>query len=116
MTDLISVLGLHGVPELFMLAEDDIDRFQGDKAVIAIMAADRNHPEFKNARQYFSELEEKDELVIVAEDHPAGPLHEKFHCAPQEFCFALLDKSGNTVMRRDHIPTLAAVRESLVPR
>lgn len=111
--DIVSALGLHGVPELFMAANADIDRFLGEKAVIALMAADRNHPEFKNAERYFAELEEKDELVIMTEDHADGPLHERFQCGPQEFCFALVDKAGQTLLRSDHIPTLQTVREQL---
>lgn len=113
MTDIISTLGLKGVPELFMLSNEDVERFQGQKAVIAIMATDRTHPEFEKAEQNFKELEDRDDLVIVAEDHADGPLHERFQCKPQEFCFAVIDKAGNTVMRGDHIPTLQTVRERL---
>ena len=82
MSDIISTLGLNGVPELFMLSNEDIDRYQGEKAVIAIMAVDRDNPEFKKAEQYFASWEDRDELVIVTEDHADGPLHERFggHC------------------------------------
>ena len=113
MTDIIAALGLHGVPELFMAANEDIDRYKGTKAVIAIMAPARSHPEFEKASQYFAQLEEGDELVIIAEDHADGPLHERFRCGAQEFRFALVDKAGNYLIQREHIPTLQEVRERL---
>jgi len=113
MADIISTLGLNGVPELFMLSNEDIDRYQGEKAVIAIMAVQRDNPEFKKAEQYLAAFEDREDIVIVTEDHADGPLHERFQCRPQEFCFALVDKAGNTLLREDHMPTLEAVRESL---
>ncbi|WP_141732468.1 DUF4174 domain-containing protein [Oligoflexus tunisiensis] len=116
MADIFSTLGLKGVPELFMLSTEDLDRYKGEKSVIAILAPDRTHPEFKNAEQTFAALEDKDDLVITIEDHPDGPLHERLRCGPKEFCFALIDKAGNTVMRGDHIPSLQSVREHLQER
>jgi hypothetical protein len=113
MTDLISALGLKGVPELFMLSTEDIDRYKGEKAVIAIVAPDRTHPGFKTAQEYYSALDNKDDIIVMVEDHPDGTLHERLKVAPQEFCCALIDKSGNTVMRGDEIPTLQTVREHL---
>jgi hypothetical protein len=116
MTDLISALGLKGVPELFMLSTEDIDRYKGEKSVIAIMAPDRNHPGFKTAQEYYSALDHKDDIIVMVEDHPEGTLHERLQVAPQEFCCALIDKSGQTVMRGDEIPSLQVVREYLQTR
>jgi hypothetical protein len=113
MTDIISTLGLKGVPELFMLSTEDIDRYQGEKAVLAILAPDRTHPGFKTAQEYYAGLEDKDDIIIMVEDHPAGTLHERLNVGAQEFCCALIDKSGQTVMRGDEIPTLQTIREHL---
>jgi hypothetical protein len=108
----LSSLIWRGVSE-WLLEQQDIDRFRGHKAVLAIMSTDRNHPEFKKAQDNFANLNESDELVLVAEDHPNGPLHDRFHCKPQEFCFALIDREGNAVMRGNRVPTLQSVRERL---
>lgn len=74
----LSSLIWRGISE-FLLVQQDIDRFRGHKAVLAIMSCDRNHPEFRKAQQNFASLEEADDLVLVAEDHPNGPLHDRFH-------------------------------------
>jgi hypothetical protein len=116
MTDIISALGLKGIPELFMLSTEDIDRYKGEKAVIAIVAPDRNHPGFKMAEQYFSDLKHEDGVIVMVEDHPDGTLHERLKVGPQEFCCALIDKDGSTVMRGDQIPSLQMVREHLQTR
>jgi hypothetical protein len=113
MTDIISTLGLKGVPELFMLSTEDIDRYKGEKAVLAILAPDRTHPAFKTAQEYYAGLEDKDDIIIMVEDHPEGTLHERLNVGPQEFCCALIDKAGHTVMRGDEIPTLQTIREHL---
>ncbi|HYX39346.1 MAG TPA: hypothetical protein VE954_40105 [Oligoflexus sp.] len=113
MADIISALGLNGVPELFMLSNEDIDQYKGKKAVIAIMASDRTNPEYAKAERYFAELKESDEIMVITEDHAGGPLHERFHCKPSEFNFVLVDKAGNALMRSDHVPTLQAIREQL---
>ena|GEM_PF-4450224 len=113
MNDIISVLGLNGVPKLFMLSIEDIHRYEGHKAVIAMMAVDRTHPEFKKAEQYFASLQDEDELVVIAEDHADGPLHERFQCKPQEFCYALIGKDGSEIMRGDQLPTLEVIRQHL---
>jgi hypothetical protein len=97
----------------WLLENQDIERFRGRKAVLAIMSTDRNHPEFKKAEQYFTELKKADDMVLVAEDHPNGPLHDRFHCKPQEFCFALIDRDGNAVMRGYRVPSLQSLRERL---
>lgn len=112
MSMFLSSLLWRGVSE-FLLAQQDIERFRGHKAVLAIMSTDRNHPEFRKAQEVFSELREADDLVLVAEDHPNGPLHDRFHCKPQEFCFALIDRDGNAVMRGNRVPTLQSVRMRL---
>ncbi len=113
MTDIISLLGLNGVPQLFMLSIEDIHRYEGHKAVIAIMAVDRTHAEFKKAEQYSASLQDEDELVVIGEDHADGPLHERFQCKPQDFCFALVDKGGVEIMRGDQVPTLEVIRQHL---
>lgn len=112
MSTFLSSLLWRGISE-WLLVNQDIERFRGRKAVLAVMATDRNHPEFKKAEQYFSDLKETDDLVLVAEDHPNGPLHDRFRCKPQEFCFALIDRNGNAVMRGERVPSLQAVRERL---
>ncbi len=113
MTDIVSALGLKGVPELFMLSTEDIDRYKGEKAVIAIVAPDRNHPAFKTAQEYYAVLKNEDDVIVMVEDHPDGTLHERLQLGPQEFCCALIDKEGHTVMRGDHIPSLQTVWEHL---
>jgi len=113
MSGFLSSLIWRGISEK-MLINQDIERFRGKKAVAAIMAIDRNHAEFKKAQKIFADLKDSDDLVLVTEDHPEGPLHERFHCQPQEFCFALVDKNGNDVMRGDHAPdSLSIVRQRL---
>jgi hypothetical protein len=112
MSMFLSSLIWRGVSEL-LLVQQDIERFRGHKAVLAIMSTDRNHPEFKKAQQAFASLNETDDLVLVAEDHPNGPLHDRFHCKPQEFCFALIDRDGNAVMRGNRVPSLQSVRMRL---
>jgi hypothetical protein len=116
MTDFISALGLKGVPELFMLSTKDIDRYNGVKSVIAIVTPDRNHPSFKTAQEYYSVLDHKDDIIVMVEDHPDGTLHERLQVGPQEFCCALIDKSRQTVMRGDEIPSLQIVQEHLQAR
>jgi hypothetical protein len=116
MTDLISALGLKGVPELFMLSTEDIDRYKGVKSVIAIVAPDRNHPGFKTAQEYYSVLDHNENIIVMVEDHPDGTLHERLQVGPQEFCCALIDKDGQTVMRGDEIPSLQVVRDHLQAR
>ncbi|WP_141735745.1 hypothetical protein [Oligoflexus tunisiensis] len=112
MSGFLSSLVWRGISE-WLVVHHDIDRFRGRKAVLAIMATDRNHPEFQKAKQNFADLKAADDLVLVAEDHPNGPLHDRFHCKPQEFCFALIDREGNAVMRGDRVPSLQSVRARL---
>ncbi len=112
MSMFLSSLIWRGVSE-FLLVQQDIDRFRGRKAVLAIMSTDRNHPEFKKAQQNFASLHEADDLVLVAEDHPNGPLHDRFRCKPQEFCFALIDRDGHAVMRGNRVPSLQSIRSRL---
>jgi hypothetical protein len=112
MSMFLSSLLWRGVSE-FLLAQQDIERYRGHKAVLAIMSTDRNHPEFRTACERFKDLREDDQLVLVTEDHPNGPLHDRFHCKPQEFCFALIDRDGNAVMRGNRVPTLQSVRAHL---
>ncbi len=113
MTDIVSALGLKGVPELFMLSTEDIDRYKGEKAVVAIVAPDRNHPAFKTAQEYYVALKNEDGVIVMVEDHPDGTLHERLQVGPQEFCCAFIDKEGHTVMRGDQIPSLQVVRDHL---
>ena len=112
MNDVLTSLAFRGLPD-WMLFNQDIGRFSGKKAVIAVMAADRNHPEFKKAAQLQLGLRDDDELVLVAEDHPQGPLHARFHCKPFEFCLALIDKTGNAIMRGNRVPALEMIRRRL---
>jgi hypothetical protein len=108
----LSSLVWRGISE-WLVAHHDIERFKGRKAVLAIMATDRNHPEFKKAKENFAELKDTDDLVLVTEDHPNGPLHDRFHCRAQEFCFALVDREGNAIMSGDRVPSLQSIRQRL---
>lgn len=112
MADIVSALGLHGVPELFR-RPNDVDRFKGSKAVIAIMAANRTHPEFQKAEAYYTDLNDHEHLALLEEDQADGPLHERFHCAPGDFCFALINMEGKTIMRLDHSPPMKIIQERL---
>jgi len=112
MSAFLSSIIWRGISE-WLLVQQDIERYRGRKAVLAIMATDRNHPEFKRAERDFAGLTESDDLVLVAEDHPNGPLHDRFHCKPQEFCFALIDRNGNAVISGKRVPSLESVRRRL---
>lgn len=101
-----------GISE-YLLVKQDIKRFRGKKNVIAVMAIDRNHPEFKRAERYFARIGSEGDVAFVTEDHPDGPLHTRFQCDDQAFCFALVDKQGKVLAQEDHTLTLNVVRDLL---
>ncbi|HYX34203.1 MAG TPA: hypothetical protein VE954_13950 [Oligoflexus sp.] len=112
MSAFISSIVWRGLSE-WLQENRNIERYRGRKAVLAVMSTDRNHPEFKKIEQYHAELQQADDMVLVAEDEPHGPLHDRFHCKPQEFCFALIDRDGNAVMRGYRVPSLQSLRQRL---
>ena len=115
MNGFLSSVIWRGISE-YLLIKQDIKRFRGKKNVIAAMAVDRNDPEFKKAESYFEGLDESGDFVFVKEDHPNGPIHERFACQPQDFCFAVVDKAGNIVTKVGRAMTLAEIIEKLPPK
>ena len=73
-----------------LLVFNDIKRFRGRKNVIAVMANDRNHPEFKKAVKTYGGLKRPD-WVFVTEDHPRGAIHDRLGCGDEEFCFVVVN-------------------------
>lgn len=82
----------------YLLVHQDIKRFRGHKNVIAVMAIDRSHPEFARAVELYSDFKDPD-WVFVTEDHPRGPVHDRLKCDDTEFCFVVINKEGDVVMK-----------------
>ena len=94
---LLGSLVWRGISES-LLVLNDIKRFQGRKNVIAVMADDRNHPEFRKALKTYEGFKRAD-WVFVTEDHPRGALHDRLGCGDLEFCFAVVNKKGQVVQK-----------------
>lgn len=85
-----------------VLIHNDIKRFRGKKKVLVALAPDRTHPEMVKFTQAYGPLKdelEKHNTVIFVEDHPRGPVHERFHCTDDEFIFALVGYHGDVEMQ-----------------
>lgn len=83
----------------------DSELQQGKKAVLVVLATDRNVPEFAAMTREFKavekELDEIHNIKIFFEDHPGGLLHEKFAVPAQDFRWFLVDIHGNEVGESD---------------
>ena len=101
------------------LRQLDIKRFRGKKRVLVALAPDRTDEAMQAFHRVFDReqdaLERRDTEIFI-EDHPEGPVHKRFECAPQEFKVLLVEKDGSIAYESSQVPSAATLMQRIGPR